>query len=572
MSQDEVATLVTFNAYRDVMSGLVSHHGGRVVDAVGDNLLAEFPSVVDAVTCAAAIQRDLGGRGRDVPPERKMQFRIGVHLGDVVVEGDMVAGDGVNIAARLEGIAEPGGVCISGAAYEQVRDRLPEQYDDLGEQTLKNIARPVRAFQMRLRGDPATDATDAEKAPTGSSVVPGFEGRPAIAVLAFDNMSQDPEQEYFADGIAEDLITQLSAARRFPVIARNSSFTYRGKATDVTQVGRELGARYVVEGSVRRAGDRVRVTAQLIDATTGHHIWAERYDRKLEDIFALQDEITGTIIGAMLPGLHAFEWESASQRHPQSLRAWECLQRGMWHQNRLTREDNARALAFFQQALALEPRLAPASAALAVSHYMDVIFQWSDSPERSMREMMRAAQDGVAIDDKVALAQLALGAACSLTGERDRMVAALEKAVRYDPSLAMAHGMLGGYIAQLGRGDEGVKCVETAMRLSPRDPQMWVFLDGMAHAHFAAGRYEEARLWAGRCGGERPEYFLCRLIAAASLGHLGRFDEAQATLREGLQVQPDFSRELAKQIYSTAVPEFLDAFLDGLRKAGWDER
>ena len=328
MAEDEAATIRTLTDYREEISVLVRQHRGRVVDAPGDNLLAEFPSALDAVSCATEIQRVVAARNVALPAERRMQFRVGVHLGDVAIEGDRIYGEGVNIAARLEGLAEPDGICISGTVHEQVRNRLDLAYEDLGEKSVKNIREPLRVYGIRLLSEP----TAPPEALSGMDelTVPGFSGRPAIAVLPLENMSGDPEQEYFADGIAEDLITRLSVWREFPVIARNSSFTYKGKAVDVKQVSQELGVRYVVEGSVRKAGERVRVSAQLIDATTGAHVWAERYDRELQDIFAVQDEITQGIVASMSRELSRFEMERVLRHEPKSLDVYDCLQRGRW--------------------------------------------------------------------------------------------------------------------------------------------------------------------------------------------------------------------------------------------------
>jgi adenylate cyclase len=314
MAEDEEETVRRLGAYRVEITNLVGDHRGRVVDFTGDNFLAEFPTATDAVEAAAEIQRVLKARNAAVPAGRAMEFRIGVHLGEVRVEGERIYGDGVNIAARLEGLGSPGGICISDVVLKQVESRLDLSYEDLGEQSVKNIPKPIRTYRIQVK--PEGGAADARLPGMDELTVPGFSGAPAIAVLPFDNLSGDPEQEYFADGIAEDLITRLSTWMDFPVIARNSSFTYKGRSVDVKQVSRELGVRYVVEGSVRRAGDRVRISAQLIDATTGAHIWAERYDRDLEDIFALQDEITEAIVGAMNPALIKSEMARAARKDP----------------------------------------------------------------------------------------------------------------------------------------------------------------------------------------------------------------------------------------------------------------
>jgi adenylate cyclase len=415
MAEDEQATIRTLTDYREEIAMLVRQHRGRVVDSPGDNVLAEFPTALDAVHCATEIQRSLYVRNIDLPAERRMEFRVGVHLGDVAVEGDRLYGDGVNIAARLEGLAEASGICISATVHEQVESKLPLAYTDIGEQQVKNIPKPVRAYRVRV--EPAVAAPKAESRARSRALllggilvllgvagvlfwrfsatppstiaaderftVPGFGGRPAIAVLPFDNLSGDPEQEYFADGLTEDLITRLSTGGTFPVIARNSSFTYKGKAVDVKQVSRELGVRYVVEGSVRKADDRIRISAQLIEATTGHHVWAETYDRELRDIFALQDEITGAIGASMGRGLWRAEAERGARQGTQDLGSYDYIMRGWWHFQRRTKEDNAQARVLFQRAAELDPRAAEAFSGLAWTHWFDILLQWTDSPSAS---------------------------------------------------------------------------------------------------------------------------------------------------------------------------------------------
>jgi adenylate cyclase len=347
MAEDEEGTIRTLSKYRDEVGILVPSHRGRLVDFTGDEFLAEFPSALEAVRCAAEIQRVIRAQSADRPSERRMEFRIGVHLGDIRVEGERIYGDGVNLAARLRALAEPGGICISGTVHEQVEGKLDLGYEDLGEQQVKNIPRPVRVYRIRFEEE--TRPSDVPVPGMEELTVPGFGSAPAIAVLPFDNLSGDPEQEYFADGIAEDLITRLSAARRLPVIARNSSFVYKGEPVDVKKVSRELGVRYVVEGSVRRAGDRVRISAQLIDAASGAHVWAETYDRELRDIFAVQDEITESIVGSIHPALATAEMARAVRTKPRDLDAYDHGTRGFWHLSRLTKDDSARARLLFKR-------------------------------------------------------------------------------------------------------------------------------------------------------------------------------------------------------------------------------
>jgi adenylate cyclase len=420
---------------------------------------------------------------------------------------------------------------------------------------------------------PGTEREEPERALPGMDdlTVPGFGGRPAIAVLPFENLSGDPEQEYFADGIAEDLITRLSDWRHFPVIARNSSFTYKGGSVDVKQVSRELGVRYVVEGSVRKGGDRVRISAQVIDATTGHHVWAERYDRELSDIFALQDEITEAIVASMHPQLGHYESERALRRAPENLDAWESAQRGWWHLNRLTKEDSARARSFIEKAIELDPNFVWASCCLAFVHYSDIVFSWTDEPARSLTELMGAAERAVSLDDKEPLAHIVLATAYSLTGHREKTLAAARLAVQLGPSLAWGHVTLGTMLALTGRPDEGIASVEKAMRLSPRDPFLFDFLACMGLAHFSAGRYEDAADWARRSLQRRPGYIWSSATLAASLIHLGRVDEARDVLDAARRQAPDFSLAALRLTLSAADHDFLERMIDGLRKAGLKE-
>jgi adenylate cyclase len=531
MAQDEATTIRTLTDYRESIAMLVRQHRGRVVDAPGDNVLAEFPTALDAVSCAIEVQGVLRVRNASLPADRRMEFRIGIHLGDVATEGGRIYGDGVNIAARLEALADAGGISVSGTVCEQVESKLSVDLEDLSEQALKNIARPVRVYRVKLPhadGEPA--ANDPPASVPEELTVPGF-ALPPIAVLPFDNMSGDVEQEYFADGIAEDLITHLSMARTYPVIARNSSFVYKGKAVDMKQVSRELGVRYVVEGSVRKAGNRIRVTAQLIDATDGHHVWAERYDRELQDIFELQDEITDAIMQALNPELVRAESERAARRRPEDLGTYDGFMRGVWHFNKFTKEDNAEARRLFEKTIELDPHLSSTYNSLAI----------------------------------------ALGAACSLTQQQERMIDAFERALELNPSLALAHAWLGAYLALAGRPDDAIAHLDKAVRLSPKDPFNWIAFYGMGMAHFAAKRYEDAADWARRSVLRRTDLALGFRCLTASYAHLGRDEEARAALQEVMRLQPGYTVAHSRLTLSSADPEFADRFIDGLRRAGLKE-
>jgi adenylate cyclase len=569
MSRDEEATLRTLKAHLDAMDGLIRQHGGRIVDAVGDNLLAEFRSVVDAVACGVDIQRELEARNAQLSAGRRMPFRIGINLGDVIVEDDRIAGDGVNIAARLEALADPGGISISGTVLEQVEGKLPLKFRDEGEQRLKNISRPVHVFRVELTPLSSTQAEEEHTlAGPDELSVPGFAGRHAIAVLPFDNLSGDAEQEYFADGLAEDLVTHLSAFREFPVIARNSSFVYKGNAVDLKVVSRDLGVRYVVKGSVRKAGNRVRVSAQLIDATTGHHVWAERYDRELSDIFALQDEITERIVTSLVPALSRLEIRRAMRRPPQNLDAWDCIQRGLWHLLQYTKGDNIEAQSWARRAIELHPSSSAAFTILAFSHLFELIYQWSESPPRSREEALRAAEKSVALDESDSNAHFALGFASSLAGQHERAMTVLQRAIELNPSSAVAHWALGAALTPCGCPDSAIPLIEKAIRLSPHDPWMHEFLFNIAAAHFASGRYEEAVTFAKRSLQSRSEQPGAYRLLAASYGHLGRTEEAKAALDALLRLAPDLSTARLRVFLPSAIVE---RYVEGLRKAGWKE-
>ena len=479
MGDDERATLAALNASREIFRARVSEHDGRVVDTAGDSVLATFDSVVEAVQCASGVQTALGAQNQDQPDDRRMAFRIGINLGDVIEQDDgTIYGDGVNVAARLESLAEPGGICLSGSAHEQVEGKTDYGFEDIGEHEVKNIARPVRAYRLMVDGQ----AGSAE--PTKALAL---SEKASIAVLPFDNLSGDPEQDYFVDGIAEDLITAFSCMRWLSVTARNSTFSYKGQSPDVRQVGRELGVRYVLEGSVRKGGNRVRISAQLIDASDGNHIWAQRYDRELEDIFDVQDEITLTIAGAIEPELAQSERERARRKPVDNLDAWDFCQRGLWHLWRITKDDNEEAQRLFSRAIEIEPRLAAAHAHLSYSHYFDNVMGYSDAPQQSRALAETAAKEAIAIDDKDAIAHFTLGRTLTANGDHTAAIAELGIAIDLNPSFALAHyGLSVVYMLQ-GRGAEGVVESEMAMRLSPHDPQMWLIEAVAAIAHMLMG-------------------------------------------------------------------------------------
>ncbi len=566
MADDESGTLAALKSHRkDFIDPTIAAHKGRLVKLMGDGALVEFASVIDAVACASELQQGMSERNTDVPEERRVTFRIGINLGDVIVEGDDLYGDGVNFAARLEGLSDPGGICISGKVYQEVRNKLPLAFEDLGEQKVKNIPEPVRVYRWTDAAvDPKPGMVDAE----GALQLPD---KPSIAVLPFDNMSGDPEQEYFADGISEDLITALSKIRWFFVIARNSTFTYKGQAVEVTQVARELGVRYVIEGSVRKAGSRVRITAQLIDATTGRHVWAERYDRSLADIFDLQDEMTQTIAGAVEPELSAAERERAARQPPGNLDAWETYQRGLWHLWNFTKDDNAEAQRVLRRAQELDPGFATAYAFKSYSHYLDAMLGFSEAPGESLAAALTAAKKALALDDKDSAAYFALGRVYMMHGKHDASVAELETAVSLNPSFAMAYHGLGSALMLSGRLEEAAEALDKAIRLSPRDPVSWGMLCFRSMTCTLLRQYEAAAGW-GRKAVHEPRAakggYWAYAVLASALGNLGQTAEAREAVEEALRRKPDLSLSYLAKTLQTKHPGGLRPYLDGLRMAG----
>jgi len=533
------------------------------VDSPGDNLLAEFASAVDAVKGAVAIQRELKVRNAQLPPGRQMEYRIGINVGDVVIEGQRIYGDGVNIAARLESLADGGGICISGTAYDHVKNKLPLGYEYQGEQTVKNISDPVRVYKIGL--GPSTAITSDNQRQKGT-----FSGqkKPTLAVLPFTNMSHDPEQEYFSDGITEDIITALSRIRWFFIIARNSTFAYKNQAVDIRKVAKELGVRYVLEGSVRKAGSRVRVTAQLIDGDTGNHVWANRYDREFDDVFAVQDELTETIVGALDPELGKAERERAKTKRPENLDAWDLYQRGLWHLYHYTKEDIENAKQLFRQATKLDPNLGVAFSAIAEAFYFSLVYGHSDAPEHDREEALDVARTAVELDGQDAAAHCTLGRIHYARKEHDLAIGELQTALELNPSLAWAHYGIGAALVFSGRSREALPSLQTAVQLSPRDPNMGSFLVRMADAYLFMQNYEEAKAWARKALQQSGFQWSRYAVLLSALGHLGLQEEADRVLDELLASRPDFSVEFVQTKHLIANGDDMGHYLDGLRKAG----
>ncbi|MEE8579701.1 MAG: tetratricopeptide repeat protein [Hyphomicrobium sp.] len=569
MGNDVAGTLNRLKSLRiELVEPSITQRKGRIVKLMGDGLLAEFPSVVEAVQCAVAIQQGMPLRETEIGEERRIKLRIGVNLGDIIVEGSDIYGDGVNVAARLEALAEAGGVYVSGTVFDHIKSKVDLKFVDLGVQEVKNIAEPVRIYRwinstMYAMPD-AVESGDALPLPD----------KPSIAILPFNNMSGDPEQDYFADGICEDLITALSKIRWFFVIARNSSFTYKGQAVEVTQVARELGVRYVIEGSVRKAGNRVRITAQLIDANSGRHVWAERYDRDLADIFDLQDEMTQTIAGAVEPELSAAERERAARKAPDNLDAWETFQRGLWHLWHFSKKDFADAQRILRRAQELDPGFATAYAYESYCHFLDTMLGFSEAPEESLSAALSLAKKALAVDDKDPMAYFALGRVYSLRGKHDASVSELETAIALNPSFAQAYHGLGSVLLFSGRLEEAAEALDQAMRLSPRDPVMWGTLSYRSMTCTLLRQFEEAAAWARRAVQEpraaKGGYWAYAVLASA-LGNLGQNAEAREALDEALRRKPDLSLSYLKKTLLTKHPGGLDPYLDGLHEAGLPE-
>jgi TolB-like protein/class 3 adenylate cyclase len=561
MSQDEAGTLRNLTAHREVMDRLIAENGGRIANTAGDSVLAEFASAVDAVRCAAQVQEELAPMSQDRPEEPHLQFRIGVHVGDIMVRGGDLLGDSVNIAARLESIADPGSVCISAATYEYVRKALPLSYTDLGEQHVKNMEEPIRAFAVSLKNK-APSVMRAAPEPIGSP----FPERPSIAVLPFTNMSGDPEQEYFADGVVEDILIGLSRVKWFFVIARNSSFIYKGRAVDVKQVGRELGVRYVLEGSIRRAGDRIRITGQLIEAVTGAHLWANRYDGSTENIFDFQDQITESVIGAIEPSLRRAEIERAHRKRPNSLDAYDFYLRALPYAYANTPHDSEEALCLLLQALDKEPGY-PAAQAHAAWCYEQRFHRAGHRPEDKVEAVRHArAVIASATDDALALAIAAFVIAI-LTHDYEIAVGTVNRALALNGNSALALGFSAVAEAMAGRYPESIEHGSRAVHLSPRDPMNYHPHLGMGFAYLFSGRNEEAVAAAHLAVQVNPSFMVSRALLIASYVQLGRLDAAKVAAQRLLDIAPSLTVAMMEQMEFTA-PERVKQFGRLLRQAG----
>lgn len=579
---DEERTLARLRALRsDVIDPTISVHRGRIVKRTGDGFLAEFRSVVDAVRCAIEVQTAMVERNAGLPAARRIELRIGVHLGDVVEESDGdLMGDGVNIAARLEGIAQPGAICLSEDAYRQVKSRLDLAISDLGEKRLRNIADPIRVYSLQVgMASQAKPPTSSNSAQSGEpSLAPAqpetpwiaaanLATKPAIAVLPFDNMSGDPAQEYFSDGLTEDIITLLSAWRSFPVIARNSSFAFKKQSRDIRLIARELSARYVLEGSVRKSADRIRVTAQLIDAEVGHHLWAKKFDGSQDDIFALQDEITLQIVSSVEPELEKAELKKMETSRPSSMRAWDYYLRGRELLHAFTPADNLAARDMFERAIELDPQYSDAFAGLSHTYQREILFETTDDRAAVQAKALELARRAVALDNESSIAHQALGGAFIWCNQHADSIAETRIAVQLNPSNIAAWLALGNRLDIIGESAEGVPILEKTLQRNPRDPHNHIYYGQLARAYINARDYDKALGLLREAVRLQPDFPNTYHILAICLGHLGRVEEARAAAQRCEQLRPGFLTKRAHwNIYVD--PDANAHLTEGLRKAG----
>ena len=655
MGEDEIGTIRTLTAYRELITHLIEQQKGRVVDVTGDNLLAEFSSVLDTVQCAVEIQKELKSKNAELPENRRMEFRIGVNLGDVVEEQERIYGDGVNITARVEGLAEGGGICISGTVFDQIENKLQLGYKYLGEHKVKNITKPVRVYQVLMEPEvagkvvvekrakitqlatfivvgililgaiiiaiwkfytspvPSTEMVSQKKVTAGPSeeqktqppspapkeaaseekrisplpvkpsttVVPAkpamevasvkkmaypLPDKPSIAVLPFANLSGNPEQEYFSDGLTEDIITALSKVQRLFVISRNSTFAYKRKSVKVQQVAEELGVQYVLEGSVQRAGDRVRITAQLIDAMKGHHLWAERYDRDLKDLFALQNEITMKILMALQVKLVEGEQALVRARGTNNLEAYEKFLQGTEQHYLFTREAGVRARQLCEEAITLDKEYAAAYGLLSVVRLAEVRNRWTRSPSETMRQALEMAEKALTLDSKTLIAQLAMGQIHMLKREHEEAIVWGERAVSTYPNADNAHVFLAWFLTMGGRAEEAVPLLKQAIRRNPIPPG-WYFMV-LGNTFRMIGRFDEAIFELKKAVAYSPDELLAHVMLAAAYAEAGRLEKARVEAAEVMRIQRTFSLENYAKGMSYKNQTHSDRVVDALRKAG----
>ena len=605
MAEDEAATVRTLATYREVITSLINQHRGRVIDSPGDNVLAEFSSVVDAVQCAVAVQNEFETRNATLAENRRMEFRIGINLGDVIEEDDRIYGDGVNIAARLESLAEPSGICVSKTAFDQIETKLPLGYEYLGEQSVKNIPKPVGAYRVLMKPDAAgkvigerrflgrfsrrtaltaivtlvvvaggligwniylQQSKKVEPASVEKMAYPLPE-KPSIAVLPFDNLSGDPDQEYFSDGLTDQIISTLSKLRGLFVISRSSMFTYKGKPVKVQKVAEDLGVKYVLEGSVQRSADRVRITAQLIDATTGHHIWSEGYDREPKDIFAIQDDITIKITSALrvelTTGEQARMWDKNATTN---LRAWEKFLLAVDYIWRYTKEDNATARRLFEEVITLDPKYDVAYACIGYTHFYDARFWWVESRAESIEMALKYAQKAIELNDTSDLGYLLIGSVYFLQGQYEKAIAEGERAVALNPNGAANYCALAGFVGSFGKWEESIELAKKSIRLQPFAPAFYYHFLG--RAYFMTGQLDESIITWKKVLQVNPNYLPAHAFLAACYSSLDRYAEASAAAKELLRINPKFSIESYTKTLPYKNKADIERYVAALRKAG----
>lgn len=556
--QDEEGTHRILSSYLDAITDAIENHNGKVVHFAGDAVLADFATVKDALSCAVSAQQDIKDRNQGFTDDNKLEFRIGVNIGDVIVDRNDIYGDGVNIAARLEGLADSGGVCISGAVYDAMRGKLELDYEFLGEQRVKNIAEPVRAYRVVIEAQPS------EPAPL--PVATQTPDKPTIAVLPFGNMSGDPEQEYFSDGISEDIITDLSKISGLFVISRNSSFVYKGKSVNVQQVGRDLGVRYVLEGSVRKAGNKVRITAQLIDSNTDGHVWAERFDRDLEDIFAVQDEVTQKIVSALQVQLSQVEQERLTFRDTDNLDAYDYLLRGKEHYLRFTREGNQQAQQLYEKAVELDPNYATALAELARVRVQARNHGWTANLSEPLKQAADFAERAVKLNDSLPQAHVVLGFINMWKRDHEAAIAEVKQGLVLDPNHAEGHMYQAIILGFAGKPTESMEWVEKAIILNPGAPFWYLFAQG--NACYSLERYPEAIASGIKAAISNPNFIFAHLLLLACYSELGNQEGCQAEIQECLARMPDLTVSWAEEVMPYKDRDVLERFVNDLRGAG----
>jgi len=559
MQSNEADALAALTTIREATQNQIKQHRGRIANTAGDSVLAEFGSAVEAVSCATALQQELSGHALG----EGLQVRIGIHLGDVVDKGGDLFGTAVNIAARLEGIAQPGGIVVSAAVRDAIAGKLPASFADLGLKTLKNIEEPIRAYALSPRGGSVSSGI-----PRAGEALP-LPSKPSIAVLPFDNLSGDRDQDYFADGIVEEIITALTRMRWLFVIARNSSFAYKGRAVDVKQIGRELGVRYILEGSVRKSGNKVRITGQLIDTSIGAHLWADRFEGGLENIFDLQDQVTTSVIGAISPKLEEAEIERAKRKPTENLDAYDYYLRGLAKIHQWTKQSSQEALSNFGQAIQLDPNFAAAYGMAARTYIQRKSGGWASNREAEVAETVRLARQAARLGKDDAVALYTAGIALSyIVGDHDEGKALTDRALALNPNSAWAWLYSGWVRVWLGEPEAAIDRVSRAMRLNPADPHSYSMYSALAHAYFFAGRDTDALSWAEMAIREKPEFFLIHCIGAASSALAGRLADARRAMGRVRQLDPSLLTSNLQNLFPLRRPEDLARLAEGLRLAG----